>query len=76
MLNVPPFFDQVAALLRPDGLVINASSYGPATPFFTPQATLVRGFERRGLQAVATERDRARGCSSRACLTPSAVKRS
>jgi SAM-dependent methyltransferase len=36
MLNMPPFLEPVAALLRPDGLVINASSYGPATPFWIP----------------------------------------
>jgi ubiquinone/menaquinone biosynthesis C-methylase UbiE len=32
MLNMPPFFDRIAPLLRPGGLVINASSYGPRTP--------------------------------------------
>jgi hypothetical protein len=29
MLNMPPFFDRAVALLRPGGVVINASSYGP-----------------------------------------------
>jgi SAM-dependent methyltransferase len=53
MLNMPPFFDKVRALLRPGGVVLNASSYGPRTPFFTPTALLQRGFERRGLSTVA-----------------------
>jgi malonyl-CoA O-methyltransferase len=53
MLNMPPFFDRVVALLKPGGFVINASSFGPRTPFFTPAALLERGFERRGLRTVA-----------------------
>jgi SAM-dependent methyltransferase len=55
MLNMPPFFERVVALLKPGGLVINASSYGPRTPFFTPPATLAEGFERRGLQTLAAK---------------------
>jgi SAM-dependent methyltransferase len=53
MLNMPPFFDKVVALLRPKGFVVNASSYGSRTPFFTPPRLLERGFERRGLRTVA-----------------------
>ncbi len=53
MLNMPPFFDRVVALLRPGGFVVNASSYGSRTPFFTPVGLLERGFERQGLRAVA-----------------------
>jgi SAM-dependent methyltransferase len=53
MLNMPPFFDRVIALLRPGGFVVNASSFGPRTPFFTPPALLARGFERRSLRTLA-----------------------
>jgi SAM-dependent methyltransferase len=53
MLNMPPFFDRVVTLLRPGGLVVNASSYGSRTPFFTPCGLLKRGFERRGLRTAA-----------------------
>ena len=53
MLNMPPFFDRVVALLRPGGFVVNASSYGFRTPFFTPPGLLQRGFERRGLRTIA-----------------------
>ena len=55
MLNTPPFFDKVVALLRPGGFVVNASSYGARTPFFTPPGLLERGFERRGLRTIAAE---------------------
>jgi SAM-dependent methyltransferase len=53
MLNMPPFFDRVVALLRSGGYVVNASSFGSRTPFFTPLGLLARGFERRGLRTVA-----------------------
>lgn len=53
MLNMPPFFDSVVALLSPGGFVVNASSYGSRTPFFTPPGLLKRGFERRGLRTIA-----------------------
>jgi SAM-dependent methyltransferase len=55
MLNMPPFFDRVVAVLRPGGFVFNASSYGDRTPFFTPPGLLERGFERRGLRTIAAE---------------------
>ncbi|MGH2979454.1 MAG: class I SAM-dependent methyltransferase, partial [Solirubrobacterales bacterium] len=53
LLNMPPFFEQVAGLLRPGGHVIAVASRGPATPFYTPAATLARGFARHGLETVA-----------------------
>ena len=52
MLNMPPFFDRVIALLRPEGFVINASSFASRTPFFTPPVLLECGFERRGVCTV------------------------
>jgi SAM-dependent methyltransferase len=55
MLNMPPFFDRLVALLRPGGFVVNASSYGARTPFFTPPGLLKRGFERRGLRTIGAE---------------------
>jgi ubiquinone/menaquinone biosynthesis C-methylase UbiE len=53
LLNMPPFFEQVARLVQPGGHVISVASRGPTTPFFTPAATLARGFERHGLETVA-----------------------
>lgn len=54
LLNMPPFFDEIARVLRPDGSVIVASSWGPGTPFYTPNAVLERGFARRGIETVET----------------------
>jgi trans-aconitate methyltransferase len=53
LLNMHPFFRDVARLLRPGGHVVVVASRGAATPFFTSAATLARGFERRGLETVA-----------------------
>jgi SAM-dependent methyltransferase len=53
LLNMHPFFKHVARLVRPGGHVVAVSSRGATTPFFTPPATLARGFERNGLATVA-----------------------
>ena len=53
-LNLPTYFDEVARMLSPGGHAIVASSLGPATPYYTPDRLLRRGFERRGLETVAT----------------------
>jgi ubiquinone/menaquinone biosynthesis C-methylase UbiE len=53
-LNMPPFFAEIARVLRPGGHAIVASSSGPATPFFTPDAVLERGFRRQGIELVAS----------------------
>lgn len=53
MLNVPPFFDAAATLVRPAGYVVSAASQGPRTPSYTPLPVLARGFERRGLRTVS-----------------------
>jgi ubiquinone/menaquinone biosynthesis C-methylase UbiE len=52
-LNMPPFFAEIARVLRPGGQVIIASSWGEATPFFTPDAVLERGFRRHGIEPLA-----------------------
>ena len=49
LVNVPPFFSEIARVLRPGGHVIVCATRGPATPFYTPESVLQRGFERRGL---------------------------
>ena len=35
-LNMPPFFAEIARVLRPGGHVVVAASWGTATPFYTP----------------------------------------
>ncbi len=55
MMNMPPFFEQVAALVAPGGHVVSIASRGPTTPFYTSAATLERGFGRRGFRTVAAD---------------------
>jgi len=52
-LNMPPFYRETARVLRPGGHFVIAASWGPATPFYTPEAVLRRGFEHVGLETVA-----------------------
>jgi ubiquinone/menaquinone biosynthesis C-methylase UbiE len=49
-LNMPPFVAEVARVLRPGGQVIVASSWGPATPFYSPNAVLDWAFAKRGIE--------------------------
>jgi hypothetical protein len=52
-VNVPPFFSEIARVLRPGGHVIFVASGGAATPFYTPPAVLERGLRKRGIEPVA-----------------------
>jgi SAM-dependent methyltransferase len=49
-LNMPPFFAETARVLRPGGHFVIAASFGAATPFYTPESVLRRGFARVGLE--------------------------
>jgi SAM-dependent methyltransferase len=51
-INVPPFFSEIARVLRPRGYVIFVASSGEATPFFTPPEVLERGLRKRGIDVV------------------------
>jgi SAM-dependent methyltransferase len=51
-LNMPPFFSEIARVLRPGGFVVIAASWGPSTPFYTPDSVLRRGFRKHGLELV------------------------
>lgn len=53
-INVPPFFAEIARVLRPGGEVIFVASSGSATPFYTPPAVLERGLAKRGIETVAS----------------------
>jgi len=51
LLNMIPFFDEIARLTAPGGSAVFAFSSGPETPIYTPPATLrerlaPRGFDR------------------------------
>jgi ubiquinone/menaquinone biosynthesis C-methylase UbiE len=56
LLNTPPFFSEIARVLRHDGHVAVCASSGERTPFFTPDAVLERGFRRHGFERVAAGR--------------------
>ncbi len=56
-LNMPPFFAEIARVLRPGGHAIVASSRGSETPFYTPPKVLERGFRKRGLVPVASSEE-------------------
>lgn len=51
-LNMPPFFREIARVLRPGGYAVVAASWGKATPFYTPEPVLRRGFGRAGLERL------------------------
>jgi demethylmenaquinone methyltransferase/2-methoxy-6-polyprenyl-1,4-benzoquinol methylase len=51
-VNLPPFFGEIARVLRPDGHVVVVATGGAATPFYTPPAVLERGFRRQGIDLV------------------------
>jgi SAM-dependent methyltransferase len=53
MMNMPPFFEAITDVVSPGGYVAWASSFGPATPFYTSERSLRRGFEKRGMHTVS-----------------------
>jgi ubiquinone/menaquinone biosynthesis C-methylase UbiE len=53
-LNMPPFFAEIARVLRPGGTVIVAASWGADTPFYTPAPVLDRGFSKHGIESVTS----------------------
>jgi ubiquinone/menaquinone biosynthesis C-methylase UbiE len=53
-LNMPPFFAELARVLRPGGQVIVASSWGPETPFYTRPSLLRWKFLQHGIEPVET----------------------
>jgi ubiquinone/menaquinone biosynthesis C-methylase UbiE len=55
-VNMPPFFAEIARVLRPGGHAIVVSSWGEATPFYTPDAVLDRGFRRHAIERVTAGR--------------------
>jgi ubiquinone/menaquinone biosynthesis C-methylase UbiE len=52
-LNMPPFFAELARVLRPAGHVIVAASRGADTPFYTPRRRLEWKFRQYGIEPVA-----------------------
>ena len=55
-LNMPPFFGELARVLRPGGQVIVATSWGEDTPFYTPAKKLEWKFRQYGVEPVEVGR--------------------
>lgn len=53
-VNMPPFFNEIARVIRPGGYVVVAASWGPRTPFYTPDRVLRWKFAQRGIEEVET----------------------
>ncbi len=51
-VNMPPFFAEIARVLRPGGHVIVVATGGASTPFYTPPAVLERSFRRHAIETV------------------------
>ena len=51
-VNMPPFYAEIARVLRPGGHVVVTASLGAQTPFYTPPQELERGFRRHGIEAL------------------------
>jgi ubiquinone/menaquinone biosynthesis C-methylase UbiE len=54
-LNVPVYFKELARVVAPGGCILVASTFGPATPYYTPHSVLRRKFTRLGLEVRAAE---------------------
>jgi ubiquinone/menaquinone biosynthesis C-methylase UbiE len=53
-LNMPVYPAEVARVLGPGGHVVVASSFGPATPYYTPERLLTRRFAKLGFDQPFT----------------------
>jgi SAM-dependent methyltransferase len=56
LLNMIPFFNELARVTAPGGTVVVASFAGPATPIYTPHATLRERLGERGFEHFETLR--------------------
>src|SRR5204863_9626379 len=53
--NVPVYFGEIARVLAPGGPVLITSTFGPATPHYTPHKVLARRFGRLGFRDLRSE---------------------
>jgi ubiquinone/menaquinone biosynthesis C-methylase UbiE len=52
-LNMPPFVAETTRILRAGGHLVVASSWGAATPFYTPRSALDWAYAKHGVEPVA-----------------------
>jgi ubiquinone/menaquinone biosynthesis C-methylase UbiE len=53
--NVPVYFNEIARVLAPGGRILITSTFGPATPYYTPHNVLRRRFDRLGFTDLRSE---------------------
>lgn len=53
--NVPVYFSEIARVLAPGGRVLITSTFGPATPYYTPHKVLSRRFAKLGFDGLRSE---------------------
>lgn len=53
--NVPVYFGELARVLAPGGRVLVTSTFGPATPYYTPHSVLTKRFRRLGFTDLRSE---------------------
>ena len=53
--NVPVYFGEIARVLAPGGRVLVTSTFGPATPYYTPHKVLKRRFAKLGFGEMRSE---------------------
>jgi len=53
--NVPVYFSEITRVLAPGGRVLVTSTFGPATPYYTPHKVLKRRFTKLGFRAMRAE---------------------
>ena len=53
--NVPVYFDEITRVLAPAGEVLITSTFGPATPYYTPHNVLEKRFRKLGFDELRSE---------------------
>ena len=53
--NVPVYFKEIDRVLAPGGRILITSTFGPATPYYTPHKVLSRRFAKLGYRDVRSE---------------------
>jgi ubiquinone/menaquinone biosynthesis C-methylase UbiE len=53
--NVPVYFNELARVTAPSGRILITSTFGPATPYYTPHNVLRRRFRRLGFTDLRSE---------------------
>ena len=53
--NVPVYFGEIARVLAPGGRILITSTFGPATPYYTPHKVLTKRFTKLGFKDLRSE---------------------